>query len=79
MRKSRVPIFPIGFPRKPGSLGFQLERKIKEKHRKIKPKTKKNLSKLPQKYLKIHTYIPLYSLKGTLGSQDPWVSNWKGK
>ena len=56
---------------KPGSLGFQLDRKIEEKHRKTIEQQRTTTFKLPQNYLKIPPYIPLHSLEGTQGARSP--------
>ena len=62
-REARIPGFPIG---------FNLKGNLKEQPEKTE-KTKKSTWKDGEEMFKIS---PLYSLKWTYGSQDPWVSNW---
>ena len=76
---SDIHIFPVKEPKQPGSLGFQLERKMKGKQRKAKEKTTKNRKNAPKVLKKCYSNIPIFPFKGSQGSQEPWVSNWKEK
>ena len=66
---------PYGALWKQGSLGVQLDRKIKDKQR----GDRENAQNCLKNVLKIPPDIPLYSFKGNPRSQDPWVSNWAPK